>query len=177
MSSQMRNSLIILGIDPGYDRVGIAVVEKKQGTKEVLINSECLQTSSKDDFYTRLGQVGAKVAEVIEKYSPDALAIESLFITKNQKTAMRVAEARGVIAYEAVRAGIAIHEYTPLQIKIAVTGHGGSDKTQVMKMIPLLIRLSSKKALDDEYDAIAVALTCLASEGRSYPHERPFAKK
>ena len=156
--------MILLGIDPGYDRVGIAVIEKKDKTKEVLLHSECLQTSSKDDFYTRLGQVGAKLKEIISKYSPDALAIESLFITKNQKTAMRVAEARGVIIYEAVSKNIPIFEYTPPQIKVAVTGHGGSDKTQIIKMIPLLIKMGSKKAQDDEYDAIAVALTCLASE-------------
>ncbi len=161
----------ILGIDPGYDRVGIAVIEKLPKIKEVLLYSECLQTSSKDDFYDRLRQVGTKIAEVVEKYSPDALAIESLFITKNQKTAMRVAEARGVIAYEACRKNIPVFEYTPLQIKIAVTGHGGSDKTQVMKMIPLLVKIASKKTHDDEYDAIAVALTCLASERNNYPQK------
>ncbi len=162
----------ILGIDPGYDRVGIAIVEKTAKSKEILLYSECLQTSSKDTFYVRLRQVGKKIEEIIALYSPDALAIESLFITKNQKTAMRVAEARGVIAYEAVKKDIPIYEYTPLQIKIAVTGHGTSDKTQVTKMIPLLIKISEKKSLDDEYDAIAVALTCMASEsgkiGRSF---------
>ncbi len=154
----------ILGIDPGYDRVGIAIVEKTPSTKEVLIYSECFQTSSKNDFYTRLRQVGAKIAEVIEKHSPTALAIETLFITKNQKTAMRVAEARGVIMHEALRKDIPVYEYNPLQIKIAVTGHGGSDKAQVMKMIPLLVKMAQKKSHDDEYDAIAVALTCIASE-------------
>lgn len=167
----------IIGIDPGYDRLGIAVIEKKENLREVLIHSECLQTSSKDDFYTRLGQVGMRVSEIIDKYSPNILAIESLFITKNQKTAMRVAEARGVITYEAIKRNLSVHEYTPLQIKIAVTGHGGSDKSQVMKMIPLLIKMGSKKAQDDEYDAIAVALTCLASDCKSYPQFNKFAKK
>jgi crossover junction endodeoxyribonuclease RuvC len=161
----------ILGIDPGYDRVGIAVVEKNPQGKEVLLHSECLQTSVKDDFYTRLGQVGAKIESIIASYSPDALAIETLFITKNQKTAMRVAEARGVIIHEAIRKNISIFEYTPLQIKIAVTGHGASDKTQVIKMIPFLIKIGSKKAQDDEYDAIAVALTCCAREKSSFPQK------
>ena len=164
--------MIILGIDPGYDRVGIAIVEKKSREKEVLLYSECLQTSAKDDFYTRLGQVGKKISEIIKEYKPDALAIESLFITKNQRTAMRVSEARGVIIYEAVRANIPVYEYTPLQIKVAVTGHGGSDKGQVMKMIPLLVKINAKKAHDDEYDAIAVALTCIASTGSSFPQSR-----
>jgi crossover junction endodeoxyribonuclease RuvC len=161
----------ILGIDPGYDRVGIAILEKEKGGKETLLHSECLQTSVKDDFYNRLGQVGAKIAEVIAAYAPEALAIETLFITKNQKTAMRVSEARGVIIYEAVRAGIPVFEYTPLQIKIAVTGHGASDKEQVMKMIPLLIKITQKKTVDDEYDAIAVGLTCLAHEHSSFPQK------
>jgi crossover junction endodeoxyribonuclease RuvC len=161
----------VLGIDPGYDRVGIAVIEKLPSSKERVLHSECLQTSVKDDFYTRLGQVGAKIAEVIGEHSPDALAIETLFITKNQKTAMRVAEARGVIIHEAIRVKIPVYEYNPLQIKIAVTGHGGSDKDQVMKMIPLLVKIPVKKAVDDEYDAIAVALTCLASEKSNYPQK------
>lgn len=161
----------ILGIDPGYDRVGIAVIEKEKGAKEILLHSECLQTSVKDDFYTRLGQVGARIKEIIEEYSPDALSIETLFITKNQKTAMRVAEARGVIMYEAIQKNIPIFEYNPLQIKIAVTGHGGSDKAQVMKMIPLLVKITSKKTHDDEYDAIAVALTCCAHESSSFPQK------
>jgi crossover junction endodeoxyribonuclease RuvC len=159
----------ILGIDPGYDRVGIAIVEKNPKTKEVLLHSECFETSPKDDFYTRLAQVGAKIAEVVHTYSPTALSIETLFITKNQKTAMRVAEARGVIIHEALRKKIPVFEYNPLQIKIAVTGHGGSDKTQIMKMIPLLVKIPVKKARDDEYDAIAVALTCIASERNTFP--------
>ena len=159
----------ILGIDPGYDRVGIAVIEKMHKNKETLVYSECLQTSSKDTFHTRLGQVGSKINKIIKEHEPDAMAIESLFITKNQKTAMKVSEARGVIMYEAIKNEIPIHEYTPLQIKIAVTGYGASDKAQVIKMIPLLVKILNKKAQDDEYDAIAVALTCLASEGKSFP--------
>lgn len=161
----------VLGIDPGYDRVGIAVIEKLSKQKEVLVYSDCLQTSSKDSFYQRLGEVGSEISRVIAKYSPDILAIESLFITKNQKTAMRVSEARGVIMYEAIKYGIRVCEYTPLQIKVAVTGYGSSDKAHVIKMIPLLVKLPNKKARDDEYDAIAVALSCLASEGKSFPQK------
>ncbi len=161
----------IIGIDPGYDRVGIAIIEKEGKNKESLIYSECLQTSIKDSFYIRLGLVGKRVEEIINQYSPSALAIESLFITKNQKTAMRVSEARGVIIYQAIERDIPIYEYSPLQIKLAVTGYGASDKAQVIKMIPLLIKIGSKKKHDDEYDAIAVALTCLASEGKSYPQK------
>ncbi len=162
----------IIGIDPGYDRLGIAIIEKEEKKKEILIYSECLQTSSKDSFYTRLEQVGQRVSDLIEKYSPEALAIESLFISKNQKTAMRVSEARGVIIYEAICHQIPVFEYTPLQIKIAVTGHGASDKAQMIKMLPILIKISNKKTHDDEYDAMAVALTCLASENKSFPQKK-----
>lgn len=152
--------MIILGIDPGYDRVGIAVIEDKS-----LLHSECFITSPKDDFHTRLKEIGLKINEIIRQYSPKILAIESLFITKNQKTAMKVAEARGVISYEAIKADMGIHEYSPPQIKVAVTGHGSSNKSQIIKMIPLLIKMKNKKALDDEYDAIAVAITCQAHIG------------
>lgn len=158
----------ILGIDPGYDRLGIAVIDNGK-----LLHSECFTTSSKDTFHIRLREIGLRVREVIREYSPDAMAIESLFVTKNQKTAMKVAEARGVISYEAVLKDIPLFEYSPPQIKLAVTGHGGSDKTQIIKMIPLLLKTKIAKALDDEYDAIAVALTCDAHEAHrkriSYP--------
>lgn len=153
----------ILGIDPGYDKVGIAVIEGK-----TLVHSECFSTSPKDDFHKRLKGVGQKIHEIIAEFSPDMMALESLFITKNQKTAMKVAEARGVISYEACLLDIPIHEYTPPQIKVAVTGHGGSDKAAIIKMIPLLIKITTKKAQDDEYDAIAVALTCQAHIGKRY---------
>ncbi len=161
----------ILGIDPGYDRVGIAIIEKLRTQKEIVLYSDCFKTSTHDTFFMRLEQVGKGVENVIKKYKPDILAIESLFITKNQKTAMHVSEARGVIIYEAIKNGLKVFEYSPPQIKTAVTGYGSSDKDHVMKMIPLLVKMSSKKAQDDEYDAIAVALTCLASEHKGYPQK------
>lgn len=161
----------ILGIDPGYDRVGIAIVEDKN-----LIHSECFTTNPKDDFHTRLRQVGERLRYIIAEYKPERMAIESLFITKNQKTAMKVAEARGVISYEAALKDIPITEFTPPEIKVAVTGHGGSDKAQIIKMIPLLLKMQKKKALDDEYDAIAVALTCQAHGSHIYPQDKKFAK-
>ena len=158
----------IIGIDPGYDRVGIAVIEKISGKgKEVLVWSECLTTSKKSEIYDRLKEVGLRIRTLIADHSPDMLAMETLFITKNQKTAMHVSEARGIIAYEARLAGIPIFEYTPPQIKVAVTGDGRSDKSQIIKMMPLLIKMDEKKRLDDEFDAIAVALTCSACDAKS----------
>ncbi len=150
---------IILGIDPGYDRVGIAVIEKMTKGREVVIYSSCFQTSPKDTIYDRLFSVGREVANIIKKYGPAALAIETLFITKNQKTAMRVSEARGIIIYEALKAGVLVSEYSPMQIKMSVTGDGTSDKTRIQKMIKMLVGMPKKVAIDDEYDAIAVAIT------------------
>jgi crossover junction endodeoxyribonuclease RuvC len=152
----------IIGIDPGYDRLGIAVIDKPARGKEVVLYSDCFCTSSKDNILDRLFQIGEEVARVLNKFKPEIMAIENLFITKNQKTAMRVSEARGIIMYEALKRNIAVYEYSPMEIKSAITSDGGSDKERMIKMVRLLVDIPDKKAKDDEYDAIAVALTCNA---------------
>ena len=149
----------ILGIDPGYDRLGIAIIEKSLIGKEVVIYSGCFETSLKDQIYKRLNQIGHEIDRILKKYEPDEVALETLFITKNQKTAMRVAEARGIIIYEATKRKLPIFEYSPMQIKMAISGDGISDKQRMKKMIEILVKLFHENALDDEYDAIAVALT------------------
>jgi len=154
----MQNNMKILGIDPGYDRIGIAVIEKSK-SGNILLHSECFTTDAKSPFYERLVKIEEKINEILDKFEPDALSIETLFITKNQKTGMRVAEARGVVAVSAAKRGIAIFEYSPPEIKAAITSDGRSDKTQMIKMIPLLVEMEPKKRHDDEYDAIAAALT------------------
>ncbi|MDP3996552.1 MAG: crossover junction endodeoxyribonuclease RuvC [bacterium] len=132
---------------------------------EELLFSECFKTSSKLPHAERLRLIGTELENVIKKYEPKALAVEKLFLNTNHKTVMSVSEARGVILYEAARAGLKICEYTPLQIKIAVTGYGRSDKHQVISMISRLITLPlGHKKQDDEYDAIAVGLTFFATE-------------
>ncbi|TSC77967.1 MAG: crossover junction endodeoxyribonuclease RuvC [Parcubacteria group bacterium Gr01-1014_24] len=153
----------ILGIDPGFERLGIAILEKdKNSKKEIVVFSECFKTSVKLEFSERLALIGAEVKRIIKKYKPEVLAIETLFLNTNQKTVMRVAEARGVVVYEAVQAGLKIFEATPLQIKIATTGYGRADKTQVMKMLKILVKTDKSKTSDDELDAIAIALTAFA---------------
>lgn len=152
----------ILGIDPGYERLGIAILEKNLGKKEQVLFSECFKTSAKKEFAVRLLEIGQEVKQVIEKYKPEALAIETLFLNTNQKTAMYVAEARGVVIYEAKKAGLQIFEASPPQIKSAVTGYGKADKAQIIKMVKLLVGFqkdSKKRESDDELDAIAIALT------------------
>ncbi|MDP2593031.1 MAG: crossover junction endodeoxyribonuclease RuvC [bacterium] len=158
----------ILAIDPGYERLGIAIIEKEKGGKETLLYSECFKTSAKDAHAKRLGQISKKISETLNVFPSEALAIEELFLNTNQKTAMKVSEARGVVIAEAARAGLPVFEYTPLQIKVAVTGYGRSDKKAVISMIEKLINLSlDKKPQDDEYDAIATGLTFFATQ-RAY---------
>lgn len=149
----------ILGIDPGIERVGIAVIEKING-KDNYLFSECFKTSPKLSHSDRLKLIGEEISEVIQKYSPDTLAIEKLFFETNTKTAMAVAEARGMMLYVSALAKLSIFEYTPLEIKVAVTGYGKSDKHAIMHMVPMLIKLPNRKMIDDEVDAIAIALTC-----------------
>jgi len=138
-------------------------MEKGQGKEKVLFSS-CIRTDKKKPLSERIFFLGKEVAALIESYKPEALATETLYFSANQKTAMGVAEARGVILYEASKAGIPIYEYTPIQIKIAVTGYGKAAKADVLKMTSLLVELPKKKTLDDEIDAIAIGLTCFARE-------------
>lgn len=154
----------IIAIDPGYERLGIAVIEKNPREKEVLVYSDCFKTSTKLPHAERLSLIGSEVSRVIEEFAPEALSIETLYFSTNAKTAISVAEARGTVLYEAARHGLKIYEYGPGEIKAAVTGYGKSDKEQVMAMIPRLIRIEKDIKHDDEYDAIAVGLTCFACE-------------
>ncbi len=154
----------IISIDPGYERLGIAVLEKNPREKEQLLYSDCFKTSKDLPHHERLGNIGSEIERIIGEYKPQALALENLYFTNNQKTALLVAEARGVILYQAAKNQIPLYEYGPGQIKVAVTGYGKSDKEQIIAMIPRLIRIDKKIQHDDEYDAIAVGLTCFASE-------------
>jgi crossover junction endodeoxyribonuclease RuvC len=156
---QSKESVIILGIDPGYGRLGVAVIEKSASKKEKVLYSACIETEAKASIYDRLLDIGSQTSSLLDQYKPDEVALETLFIAKNQKTGMRVAEARGIIIYEIIKRKIPVFEYSPLEIKSAVTGDGTSDKTRMIKMVHLLVELPKKISLDDEYDAIAVALT------------------
>ncbi len=153
----------ILSIDPGYERLGVAIVKKNPGEKEKLVYSNCFKTSAKLSFHDRLVLIGKEVKRLIKEFEPTALAIETLYFNTNQKTAINVAEVCGVIKYEALSAKLKLYEYTPLQVKIAVTGYGRGDKKQVISMINRLITIDKKITHDDEFDAIAIGLTYFAS--------------
>lgn len=151
----------VLGIDPGFGRCGVAVVEKESGRERVLYSS-CIETPASVAFPKRLASVADACAMLIEKYKPEALALERLYFTSNQKTAMQVAEVRGALIYVGARAALPLFEYTPGQVKSAVAGWGRSDKQAVAQMLHALVQVDKKIQHDDEYDAIAIALTHLA---------------
>lgn len=152
----------IIAVDPGYERLGIAILEKNK--EEELVFSECFKTKSSLPFIERLELIGREVERIINEFEPETLAIENLFISTNQKTAMRVAEVRGAILYQARILGLSVYEYTPLQIKTATTSYGKATKKQVEDMVKRIIPKSKTLKQDDEIDAIAIGITHFAYE-------------
>ncbi len=157
----MPQAMRIVAIDPGYDRMGIAIVEGNS-SRPTLVWSDCI-VPDKGVSSERLATISQAVSAAIKKYAPDILAIETLFFSINKKTALKVAEARGAILAAAGIQSIPVIEFSPQQIKLAVTGHGGADKKSIERMVPLLLNLPKKKRLDDELDAIAIGITALAT--------------
>ena len=151
----------VLAIDPGYDRMGVAVLEKQNG-KEVLLYSSCIETDKKMELDDRLCTLGARFRELLIEHKPDLVGIETLFFNKNVKTAIGVAQARGIIMFLARETGATVYEFGPQEIKIAITGYGKSDKYAVIDMVKRLVQNAPDTALDDEYDAIAIGVTTLA---------------
>lgn len=149
--------MVILGIDPGYAIVGYGVVEVKSSRYRPLEHG-AITTKATQDFHQRLEVIYNSVTAILKKWKPDAVSIEKLFFQNNQKTAIQVAEARGVILLAVQKAGVLIAEYTPLQVKQAVTGYGQAQKPQVMEMTKRLLCLTEMPKLDDTCDALAMAI-------------------
>lgn len=156
----------VLGVDPGFDRLGLAVIEGDP-SKPTHVWSECI-LPAKGRAEARLAAVYEAVSSAIIQYQPDKLSLETLFFSTNKKTALAVAESRGVILAAAGAHHVSVSEHSPGQVKLAVTGHGAADKNAIARMIPNLLTLPPKKRVDDELDAIAVAIAGLAD--RSVAH-------
>ncbi len=173
MSTPMQNNparlagASVLAIDPGFGRIGVAILSKR-GSGEKLIFSKCILTNKKETQSERLKQIGLEIKKIIKKYKPVSLAIEKLFFNQNTSTALRVAEARGVIMYESICAGLEIFEYSPQEIKIAVTGYGKAGKREVETMTLRLLSMKTAPKYDDEVDACAIGITHLVS----FKHKR-----
>ncbi|MEX2369095.1 MAG: crossover junction endodeoxyribonuclease RuvC [Candidatus Paceibacterota bacterium] len=155
----------VLSIDPGYGRCGVAVVSGTANKQECEY-SGCIETSSKAEFPDRLAEICAAVRTLIKKYQPDALAIEKIFFNQNTATAMQVAQVKGALILVAKEAGLETYDYGPQEIKIAVVGYGKSPKAQMIQMVSQLVDVRPEAKHDDEYDAIAVGITHLATSYR-----------
>ncbi len=147
----------ILGIDPGYAIIGYGIIDTNQARQ--VVDYGVITTPKEDSIAVRLSNIEIALKQLFETYKPDAVAIEELFYFKNQKTVIPVAEARGVILLAAQKYCGNIFEYTPMQIKQALTGHGRAEKAQIQFMVKNILGLSAIPKPDDAADALAVALT------------------
>jgi crossover junction endodeoxyribonuclease RuvC len=149
----------ILGIDPGYDRVGWAVGKMSSAHDIQIVEYGAIQTNAKEKLLERYRQIDQELTVLLSRYQIAEAGIESLFFTNNQKTALHVSEARGVILSALFRHQVQCNEYTPLQIKQAVTGFGRAEKTAVDRMLRMQYKLGQAKIVDDTMDAIAILVT------------------
>ncbi len=155
--------MIILGIDPGYARTGFGVI-KYVGNRFQVLDYGVISTKAHTPFEIRLLTIFQQIEAVISRYKPDMMAIEELFFSKNTTTAMGTAQARGVIVLAASKGGLPVYEYTPMQVKLAVTGYGRADKNQVGQMVKTILNLERAPKIDDASDALAIAI-CQAHTG------------
>jgi crossover junction endodeoxyribonuclease RuvC len=149
----------ILGIDPGFGRVGYGVIEQKSNRDWCALTYGCIETSAEASFVERLKSVHDELKTLIKVYQPERLAVEELFFFKNLKTAIQVAQARGVILLAGIESGLEIDEFTPLQVKQAMTGYGRAEKAQMQKIVGVILGIKKKIKSDDAADALAIALT------------------
>jgi len=151
--------MIILGIDPGTATTGFGLI-KKDKSKLKLLKYGCIKTSANLNTAERLGKIHKELTLLIKKEKPDIVAVEDIFFFKNLKTVIKVSQARGVILLTAAKMKIPISEYTPLQIKLAITSYGRAEKIQVQKMVKALLNLKEIPRPDDAADALATAICC-----------------
>lgn len=150
--------MIVLGIDPGSDRMGYAFVESDKGKQE-LISVGCITTTRGATDEGRLIELFDALTSLLIQYAPDIAAIESLFFANNAKTIIQVGQARGVILLACAKSSIPVQSYAPLEVKMAITGYGKAEKKQVQHMIQSILKLKDIPKPDDAADAVAIALT------------------
>jgi crossover junction endodeoxyribonuclease RuvC len=153
--------MIILGIDPGTAATGYGIIKKQKELK--IIDYGCIQTSPQLSTAERLQKTHQQITKIIKKHKPNIIAIEDIFFFKNLKTVIKVSQAQGVALLAAGQKKIPVAEYTPLQIKQAVTSYGRAEKSQVQKMVKILLNLKEIPKPDDAADALAVAICCAHS--------------
>jgi crossover junction endodeoxyribonuclease RuvC len=149
--------LFIMGVDPGTAITGYGLI-KYDGSRFSLVECGCIRTSAESPMSERLQILHRELNDIIRRYNPEQFAIEELFFNKNARTALAVGHARGVAMLAASSSGIPVFEYTPLQVKQAVTGFGRAAKTQVQYMVKTILALPEAPTPDDVADALAVAI-------------------
>ncbi len=157
--------MIILGVDPGFGTMGFGVVDKKNNGDCVAVSYGAVRTPAEEAFPVRLAMLEEDLNKIYARYCPEEISVEELFFTKNVTTGIQVAEARGVILLSAIKYCGKLYEYTPNQIKQALTGYGKADKVQMMHVVQSLLHLDKIPRPDDAADALAVAL-CHAHTSR-----------
>ncbi|MBQ9734659.1 MAG: crossover junction endodeoxyribonuclease RuvC [Clostridia bacterium] len=151
--------MVILGFDPGIATLGYGVIKTEKGKKPQMLDYGIVSTPKEENIAVRLAMLEKGVRQILDKYKPDEIAIEELFFAKNVKTGIAVAHARGVVLLTCVKECGRIYEYTPLQIKQALTGYGRAEKGQIQAMVKMFLNLKAVPKPDDAADALAVALT------------------
>lgn len=151
--------MIILGFDPGIATLGYGVIKTEKGKKPQMLDYGIVSTPKEENIAVRLAMLEKGVRQILDKYKPDEIAIEELFFAKNVKTGIAVAHARGVVLLTCIKECGKIFEYTPLQIKQALTGYGRAEKPQIQAMVKMFLNLKAVPKPDDAADALAVALT------------------
>lgn len=153
--------MLVLGVDPGTAITGYGLVRQEDDL--ALVACGAILTPAEWPLSLRLLHIYRQLSAVLEQYRPDAVAVEELFFSKNVRTAMSVGQARGVVLLAAAQAGLPVAEYTPTEVKQAVTGFGGADKRQMQEMVRLLLGLNAAPQPDDAADAVAIAVCHLHS--------------
>lgn len=151
--------MVILGIDPGFATIGYGVIEKHPNNRLTPVDYGIISTPKEKPFPERLVMIKEGIDALVEKFRPDAVAVEELFFNTNITTGINVAHARGVILLAVQLAEIPLYEYTPLQAKLTLTGNGRAEKAQVQFMTQCLLKLSKPPRPDDAADALAIAIT------------------
>lgn len=150
--------MIIFGVDPGFALTGYGIIEADK-SKLRLLEAGCVSTKAGELFTARCEKIYNELSALMQKYKPDAFAIEELFFNSNQKTAIMVAQGRGVAVLAATHNKIPVYEYTPLQVKQSVAGYGRADKNQVQQMVKVILKLDKIIKPDDAADAVAIAIS------------------
>ncbi len=162
----------VIGIDPGTAIVGYGIIDFKDNRYEV-VDYGCIYTHKDLPMPKRLLKISEEMSSLLEKYKPDHMAVEELFYFKNNKTVISVGQARGVIILEGVKKDIPLADYTPLQVKMGITGYGKAEKKQVQLMVQKVLKLKEIPKPDDAADALAIAVTHInALNSSSYSLQR-----